>query len=189
MKNRMIIFFLFLMVFLAQGCATPARVDKMVISSQDIVQHDKNTPLKENTMVGQVTGGKETNPLWTSQIGNKEFKEALEQSLRAVNLLSNGENTARYLLNANLLRLDQPLIGASLTVTITVQYTLIDNKNKAEIFTEALSTSYTAKFGDSIIAVERLKLANEGAARVNITKLIEKLYELKINTSDVSISG
>ena len=189
MKNHILIFFLFLIIFIVQGCATPARVDKMVISSQDIVQHDKNTPLKENTMVGQVTGGKETNPLWTSQIGDKEFKEALEQSLRAVNLLSSGENTARYLLRANLLRVEQPLIGASFTVTITVQYTMRDNENKAEIFNETLSTPYTAKFGDSIIAVERLKLATEGAARVNITKIIEKLYELKINTSDVSISG
>ena len=188
MKNHMLIFFLFLL-FIVQGCATPARVDRMVVSSQDIVQHDKNTPLKENTMVGQITGDKETNPLWTSQIGDKEFKEALEQSLHVVNLLSNGGNTARYLLNANLLRVDQPLIGASFTVTITVHYTLMDNKNKAEIFNETLSTPYTAKFGDSIIAVERLKLATEGAARVNITKLIEKLYELKINTSDVSISG
>src|SRR3990167_4453087 len=145
MKNHMIIIFLFLILFIVQGCATPARVDKMVISPQDIVQHDQNTPLKENTMVGQVTGGKETNPLWTSQIGDKEFKEALEQSLRAVNLLSNGENTARYLLHANFLSVDQPLIGASFTVSITVQYTLIDNKNKAEIFNEALSTPYTAK--------------------------------------------
>ena len=63
------------------------------------------------------------------------------------------------------------------------------NSDKVEKFNETLSTPYTAKFGDSIIAVERLKLATEGAARANITKLIEKLYELKINTGDVSISG
>jgi hypothetical protein len=36
-------------------------------------------------------------------------------------------------------------------------------------------TPYTANFGDALVAVERLRLANEGAMRENIKEIISRI--------------
>ena len=48
--------------------------------------------------------------------------------------------------------------------------------------------TYTAEFSDAFLAMERLKLANEGASRENITELIERLYQLNLPTGSVAIN-
>ena len=48
-----------------------------------------------------------------------------------------------------------------------------------------LATPYTAKMGDAFVGTERLRLANEGAVRENISKLIGDLGQMKV--SDVSM--
>lgn len=45
----------------------------------------------------------------------------------------------------------------------------------APVFDEVLTTPYTAKVGDSFLAVERMRLANEGAIRSSIAAFIGKL--------------
>jgi len=76
--------------------------------------------------------------------------------------------------------LDQPFFGASLTVTATVKYTLIDRASGKAVYERVLATPYTAAFSDAFMAMERLKLANEGAMRANISRLIEDLIALKV---------
>ena len=170
------------------GCATPARVEQMTIPSEEVVHYDGDTPLENDVTVESVTGGQDTNPLWTSEIGNDEFRQALEQSLAAANLLSPEENNAHYKLSAIMLSVNQPVIGVSMTVTTTIQYVLIDITSNKELLIETIVAPYTAKFSDALLGVERLKLANEGSARANITQLIQKLYELKISENQVSVS-
>ncbi len=189
MRNAITAAMLLLFLSLAAmttGCAGPAQVGRMVISPQEVAQYRGNTPLKDNVSINNVTGGQETNPLWTSEIGNNEFRQALEQSLRATQLLSRDGNSGRYILSARILSVDQPLFGFSITVTTTVQYTLVDKANKDEVFNETISAPYTATVSDSFYAVDRLMLANEGSARANIRKLIQMLFELKISTNELS---
>jgi hypothetical protein len=50
------------------------------------------------------------------------------------------------------------------------------------------ATTYTAKFSDAFIALERLKLANEGAGRENITELIDRLYKLDLPAGSIAIN-
>lgn len=176
--NLKLMFFVSAAIVLS-GCASPARVDQMTISANEANKYSKSTPLKNNVLVTKVSGGKKTNPLWTSEIGTDEFMQALIDSLEAAKLLTRDTN-AKYYLNARMIRVDQPLIGASLTVTSVVQYTLMRASDGKILFNEEISTPYTAKFSDSLIAIERLKLANEGSARNNITRLIDKLYILKL---------
>jgi hypothetical protein len=49
------------------------------------------------------------------------------------------------------------------------------------VFARTIATPYTAKANDAFLAVERLKLANEGAIRTNIARLIEELMALRID--------
>ena len=43
-----------------------------------------------------------------------------------------------------------------------------------------IQIGYTAKFSDSFLGAERLRLANEGAVKVNIQALIDDLNGLKL---------
>jgi hypothetical protein len=169
------------------GCATPARVDEMRISSMDSARYNGNTPLKNNVIVTSVTGGKGTNPLWVSKISSECYKDALMDSLMAVKLLSEDIEAADYDLRVELLKVKQPLIGLDLSVTTVIEYWLTRTSDNKEVYHNVIEATYIADFSDAFIAIERLKLANEGSGRLNITRIIEQLYKLKLPTSSVVI--
>jgi hypothetical protein len=163
-------------VLLLSGCAEPARVGSMVVSLQG-APVDTGSLLYQSVTIDNVYGGQETSPLWTSQVSNTGFKDALSGSLRARRIV--GENPAgtRYSLIANLQQMDQPLFGASFTVTSTVQYVLTRLSDRAQVLNETVVAPYTAAFGDSLLGVERLRLANEGSIRENISRFIQVLEQ------------
>lgn len=185
MKTKLVL--LALIVGVLGGCATPARIDHMSISSKDATKYHGDSPLKNSISIKSVSGGESTNPMWTSEIGNKEFQQALVNSLKAAKLLSSNKE-GQYFLDVKMISVDQPFIGASLTVTTTIEYTLVRFSDYKKVFNQKITESYTAQFSDSFLAYERLKLANEGSAKKNITVLIDKLYELKINPQEISIT-
>ena len=173
-------FILFSSFFTFLGCAAPARIWQMSISSVDVKTFEGDTPFFENIFIKSVYGGEETNPLWMSKIGNDEFRGALENSLLAARLLERIKGKGQYSLEAKLMSVDQPYLGASLTVTTNVRYILKDVKADKIIFEENILAPYTATTSDAFIAVVRLRLANEGSARENIKRLIERLYQINI---------
>lgn len=163
---------------LTSGCATNAATSQMTIVPK-VPQKIQNKSLLNNINVRTVTGGHETNPLWTSQIDNANFKTALENSLRYANL--HGEENSKYDLDVNLIKLRQPLAGLDLTVECQAHYRLQSSDSNQIIFDKDIISRYTAKFQDSLYAVTRLKMANEGAARANINKFIQELYQIPRN--------
>ena len=56
----------------------------------------------------------------------------------------------------------------------------MDAESREGIYEEEFTPSYTARFSDSFLAVERLRLANEGSAKKNIEWLIVRLREIEI---------
>ena len=167
------------------ACAQPASYAAMVVDAQAVDTARGPAPsYRETLVVAPVRGGKETSPLWTSQVGNAEFQEALTRSLIATklasaNILINpGAANGRYRLEAALQSLQQPLMGFDLTVTATVAYKLTEISTGAVVYESTLVTPATATMSDALIAVERLKLANEKAIRANLTKLVGDLYAL-----------
>ena len=130
--------------------------------------------------------GKETNPLWTSQISNSDFRYALKESLSAVNLL-NITNNSKYEITARLLEIKHPMLGLDLTVTSKIKYKIRRKSDDAVLFYDVIQTSYKATVGDSLIAATRLKKAIEGSARMNIEKIIDTIYSLKIDAAEVSL--
>lgn len=159
---------------LLEGCASQATVQGMTAS-----RTIQAPALGNRIAVSDVGGGKQTNPLWTSQVSNENFDAALKASLKAAGLLSGPDG--RYKLSANLLDLQQPVFGLALTVTSTVRYVLTDSTTGKVLLQENIVLPYTAGFGDSAMAIKRLRLANEGAIRVNIDALLTKLEKLDIN--------
>jgi hypothetical protein len=155
------------------GCATPSDFNAMTYIPQE--SNICHSSLKRDISVGEVSGGYAS--INTSQISNDDFKKALENSLLIAGLKTQPAN-ANYRLNAKMIKLKQPLIGIDATVSYTVNYILISKHNNI-IYNKNISSSYTAKFSEALMAAERLRLANEGAARENIKKLIDDLCKLQ----------
>jgi hypothetical protein len=180
MKKTVYVFLSIALAGILSGCAAPARIDQMTatVSTQ---QRVVPTPLRTNIAVRDVTGGKETNPMWISNVGNSEFEQALEASLRDAGLLAPGKQAGKYMLVAHLESVDQPIAGFSMTVTVTVSYSLVERATGKEVFKRRVSLPYTASALAAFSGGERIRIANEGAVRANITQLIDELLALKID--------
>lgn len=161
-----------LLSFSLGACAQGARTNAMIapVAQNNILP--AGDPLVNSSKIGQVTGGTETSPLWKSEISGTSFRAALEESLRLNTIL--GDDNSPLTIDVNLLRVDQPLLGVSMTVTTSVQYTVTNSKG-AVIFDDIVTTPYTAAFSDAFVGSERLRLANEGSAKANISAFVDKL--------------
>ena len=168
----------FLLVGLAalalSACASAAKVENM-IASTTAGAPVANSDLVEAICVTKVTGGLETNPLWTSEVDDAGFRAALEGSLRNNRLAAANAGGCRYDLEANLLGLAQPIVGFDMTVTSHVNYSVRERPSGNPYFLTTVTAPYTATFGDAFAGVTRLRLANEGSIRSNIQKFIDEL--------------
>ena len=178
MKKSLYLLTAALVIALLGGCATGARVENMEVAGQP-AQRIAPTPLRQQIAVGEVSGANEDNRLWQSIVGNAEFASALKNSLRATGLLAAGP-AAHYTLSAQLIEIDQPFVGINMTVSAKVSYTVIEQSSGKMLWQQTLVTPYTALFGDSLYGLERLRLANEGAIRSNLSQLIDALFRLGI---------
>ena len=66
-----------------------------------------------------------------------------------------------------------------MTVTIWTEYVMQDRSAGEEVFRTTIGVPYTARLLDALYGAERLRLATEGAARQNISKLIDDLFVLR----------
>lgn len=182
MRNARVLAVLAALLYLT-GCASGAKMGNMVYEGP-VKAYD--TALENNVNVTNVSGGKETNPAWTSEIDNDAFAGALKQSLQKQGLLS---GTGRYQLEALLLEVDQPMFGLDFKVTTHVRYILTDRDNNGNVvLNKTVVAPYTATIGDAFAAIKRLRLANEGSGKANIQGLLNKLNELEIQSGDISFA-
>lgn len=157
------------------ACASASDPGAMLAEVSETTIISDESPLRSAVSMGDVTGGKETNPLWTSEVSSEDFAEALRQSFAAHAMLAT--DAGDYRLDANLEKLKQPLAGFNITVTSIVNYTLTELATDEVVFEETIEEAYTAKVGDAFMGVKRLQLANEGSIKGNITTLIEMLIQ------------
>lgn len=153
------------------ACAAPAEPGRMTVTAA-VEQGGFPPALRGAMCVGTVSGGETTNPLWTSQVGNPEFSQALRDSLSANGLLA--ASGCRFSVDANLLGLSQPIAGLDMTVTAHVNYR-VGVGGQPPFLQETVTTSFTATFSDSPVGVVRLQRANEGAIRNSILALLQRL--------------
>lgn len=179
MYKKLLVLIFMVASFQLGGCASNASFEKM-IATQPAAQTPTNKSLLNNIVVTTVAGGRETNPLLASQVNNESFRQALESSLKRADLYS---NEAKYKLAVNLIELKQPLLGFDLTVTCNTHYRLENPSSDKPLFDKNIITSYTATVSDAFIAIERLKIANEGAVKANITEFIKELYLLPVTVT------
>jgi len=159
------------------ACAKPATPSAMVADLAGIDTARGPPPAYRNAITAApVSGGKDTSPLWSSQVGNPEFQEALVRTLMSAGL-GRAEN-GRFRLDAVLQKLEQPFAGFAMTVSATITYRSTNVATGAIVYENTLTTPATATMDDAIDGVARLRIANERAIRANLRRLVEELYAL-----------
>ena len=163
-----------LLVSLAGGCA--ARSAMMVPTSFEVAKK-----IPGSVRVEEAVGGRETSPLWTSQISSTAFAEAMTDSIARAGLFDSvlKQGNADYILNVTILSYDQPWVGLDFDIKMKTKWELTDAKKLIPVWSDTFETTYRAKASDALVAAERLQKANEGAARTNIAEGIKRLSEAK----------
>jgi hypothetical protein len=156
------------------ACASSATPRGMTAMPTDLADSAVTADLEDTVAIGVVSGGEDMNPLWTSEVGNEDFKQALRDSLKGMKLYADLPGS-RYLLDVHLVNLDQPLMSFDTTVTASVKYLLSERATKKAVLDELVVAKHTTTMSESWYGVERLKLANEGAIRDNIVEFIRRL--------------
>lgn len=157
------------------GCvpfARPAQQEAMTASMQGGFV-EPPAELKNAVVLGAVTGGEPTNPMWVSNVGNNEFAMALDASLRNFGLVATGQ--PRYRLNADLVGVERPIGGFDLTVTSTVNYQL-EPVGPGRRFATSVVAPYTATFGQAYAAIDRIRIGEEGSIRANIQEFMRQAF-------------
>lgn len=172
--------FIFLLLLLA-GCAS--RPNMMIPSNIERIDESSGT------ITVEVGGGQETNPLWTSQISNEDFTEAILAAIEKSGLFNpvSSDDKADYLLKVNILEKSQPIVGLDIDMSLKAKWELMNNDTSDMIWTDTIATTYRVKMSECFVAAERIQRANEGAARENIKEAVNRLS--KVFTSSITTSA
>ncbi|MCK4914154.1 MAG: hypothetical protein KAS69_06130 [Planctomycetes bacterium] len=173
MNKRLLIVVVPLLILV--GCA--AESSNMVPATFEVTNRHPYS-----VSVSDSIGGRKTNPLWTSQISDYAYTQALNEALFqscVFKLVMRGDG-ADYILNVTILRYDQPIIGLDFDVKMNTKWELFDGKTLKPVWSDTFKTTYRSRLSDALIAAERLKKANEGSARVNIAEGIKRLSMIKL---------
>jgi hypothetical protein len=155
------------------GCATPATSQAMTVKPG--LAAPVNPRLKGAVAIDDVKGGKETNPLWTSQVDAAGFRKALSDSLAIAGYLAPDPGSAKYKVSADLRSLDQPLVGFTLEVKSNVHYEIAGVGAPRAYDVQATGT---ASPSDAFVAFERLRIANERSVMENIKEFLNRLVAI-----------
>ena len=160
---------------LLTGCATASKPDAMVAEPVAIAHASSS----DVSVV--VSGGKETSKMGASQISDDGFAQALRDSITKSGLFKAvTDSGGRYKLSAFIGKVDQPMMGFSMTVKMEVSYTLVDTKSGKTVWAKNIASEHTAKPSEAFAGVTRLRLANEGAAKDNIQQALTEISTIQL---------
>lgn len=160
---------------LLSGCATPAKPSAMVPTTFATTKHHSGS------VSVAVTGGNKTNPMWKADISSEDFSTALVAALNQSALFSSvASANPDYRLEVQLVKVMSPNGGFTFTATVVSEWKLIRIRDSAVVSDEYITTPFSATVGDAFVAITRVRLAIEGAARANIAEGIRRLSELNL---------
>lgn len=168
---------LIVLLALTAGCASGVRPSAMV-------PQDFSVAVQSSRSVhASVSGADETDPMWGSQLSSSAFHEALVAAIQRSGVFATVVSgpEADYQLRVRLVDLDQPFAGFNMTVGLTCKWTLVNEATGDSVMEATITSEHTAKVGDSLVGVKRLRIAREGAARENIREGIERVSRLTLD--------
>ncbi len=165
-----------LLVTLAAGCSSPASREAMVPSGGAISKHF------QSSVRVQTGGGSETGALDSSNISDADFKLAIEDAIVQSQLFKTVVQGADgdYELSVRITSLTKPVFGATFTVDLETAWSLTRSTDRSAVMRKSVKSTGTATMGEALVAVVRLRLAVEKAARENIGQGLQAIAELNL---------
>lgn len=164
-----------LLLVLLTACATPATYQGMISDRFDIArQHARSVSVS-------TSGGGETSSVGKPQISDADLTRALVESINRSRIFSAvvPGSGGDYALQVAIISMEQPTFGGSFTVKMEAAWSL-RRSDGTVVWQEAIRSANTATMDDSMVAVTRLRLATEGAARENIKQGLGKISRLNL---------
>ena len=176
MLNKLWIAALFVLIANLTGCASSANREAMV--AKDI----KVTKQHTHSVAVKTGGGSETGAMDSSNISDEDLKAAIEDTITQSKVFKTvvQNKGADYDLTVTIVRLEKPVFGLTFTVDMEATWVLVKQSDRSVAFKQSLKSSNTATFGDAAVAVTRLRLAVEGAAKKNIEQGLKAISELSL---------
>lgn len=158
------------------GCASPANKDEMTPS--DLVLGQKFNA----TVQVKTAGGSETGAMEGTNISDADLKAAIEQAISNTELFNKviQVGDANYLLAVSITSLSKPVFGLTFTVNLETTWSLTNLTTKKVELRKVVSSTGTATFGDAAIAVGRIQMAVERAAKQNISQWLTDVASLNL---------
>lgn len=175
--NRFGLFFAVSAVALAlTGCSAPASREAMTPQTVAVNKHFLNS------LSVQTSGGASTGAMDSSNISDAELKAAIEDAVVQSKLFKSIVQGVGgdYELSVRVTTLSKPIFGGAFTVDLETAWSLTKMVDRSVVFRQAVKSSGTATMGDAFVAVTRLRLAVEAAARDNISQGLKALGELNL---------
>ena len=168
-------------VLLASGCA--AKASKMVPKDFEVINKHHCT-----VSVNESIGGRDAKPLWTSQISNSAFTEALSNALAESGVFQtvikgggvDHLGGADYILDVTILDYDQPWHGANIVIDMKTKWELTNAKTHVPVWSNTFKTTHREAWLSSLFDGERIEKAHEASVRTNIKEGIRRLSILSL---------
>lgn len=152
------------------ACASASRPEAMTLSATPGLTASAGDLGYHSVTSVIVSGGHETNPIGGSDVSNADFKTALENSLAAAGYM--GSDGRPMVVTANVVELNQPVMGLDFSVTSRIQYSVTSDGRV--VFNDLVAATATATMGEALLGDERLRLANEKSIKENIKQFITR---------------
>ena len=159
------------------ACSSPASREGMKPASLPV---GKQYPYDVSV---QTTGGAETGALDSSNISNADFKAAIESAIienRLFKGIVQGSDGSDYELNVSIISLSKPSIGFTFTVEMETVWSLIKTDDRRVVLRKGIISTGVATTHDATVAVARLRLAVEAAARDNIAQGLRAIADIRL---------
>ena len=163
-------------VFILTGCASPANREAM---TPQVDVANKYNPFSLHV---QARGGTETGALDSSNISDADLKAAIENAVIQSKVFKSIVQGADgdYELSVSVVSLAKPMFGGTFTVDLETAWSLTKAGDRSVVMRKSFNTSGTATMGDALVAVTRLRMAVENAARESIRQGIKAISEIDI---------
>lgn len=158
------------------GCSSPA--ERTAMTPQGIVI-SKHHPYSVQV---QTSGGAETGAMDSSNISDADLKAAIEEAITQSKLFSSvvqGPN-GNYDLSVRVTSLSKPIFGATFTVNMEAAWSMTKTSDRSVVLRKSIKSTGSATMGEAFVAVTRLRMAVENAAKDNISQGIKAMAELNL---------
>ena len=129
-------------------------------------------PLNKNITAGDIVADNDVRGM--TPIDSEQYKQSVIFSLRQAGWYAD-QNSAQYVLDAHLLKVDQPFVGFDMTVKTTAEYTLKKKASNKVVYHDTLTLPCTTRFAEAFNGEVRLRMATACSVGENTTHFLKVL--------------